>query len=117
MSENVIWTVEGTIKTGQREELLALMREMIASVEAEAGTLNYEWTLGADGSSLHVYERYRDDAAVVAHLGTWARFAGRFTANVEITRFVVFSELSPALRETVAVMNPIYMRPIGGITR
>ncbi|MEM7532554.1 MAG: hypothetical protein AAF639_10290 [Chloroflexota bacterium] len=44
MSENVIWTVEGTIKDGERDALEALMREMVETVQQEEGTLNYAST-------------------------------------------------------------------------
>lgn len=117
MSENIIWTVEGTIKDGEREAFDAVMRDMIGAVEKEEGTLNYEWTLGGDGKSLHVYERYKDVAATTAHLGTFATYAERFMAAVDLKRFVVFSELTPELKEAVAGLSPIYMSRIGGFAR
>lgn len=117
MSENIIWTVEGKIKDGQRATLVALMREMVEVVQKEEGTLNYEWTLAEDGSSLHVYERYRDGDAALAHLPTWGSFSDRFMAVVDITRFVVFSELTPSLKEAVSGLTPVYMAPIGGFAK
>lgn len=117
MSENIIWTIEGTIKDSERKALEALMHEMVETVQKEAGTLNYEWTLAEDGKSLHVYERYQDVEATNAHLGTWAKFADRFMAVVDVTRFVVFSNLSPDLKEAVAGLSPIYMTPIGGFAK
>ncbi|MEM8901546.1 MAG: antibiotic biosynthesis monooxygenase [Bacteroidota bacterium] len=117
MSENIIWTVEGTIKDGQKEALESLMAEMVTAVEPEPGTLNYEWTLAEDGKRLHVYERYKDTAATFAHLGTWAKFAERFMAIVDVTGFVVFSDLTPELQEAVSGLNPVYMSPIGGFAK
>ena len=117
MSENIIWTVEGKIKDGERETLEALMREMVETVQKEEGTLNYEWTIAEDGTTLHVYERYKDADAAATHLPTWGTFADRFMAAVDITRFVVFSNLTPALKEAVGGLNPIYMTPIGGFAR
>ncbi len=117
MSKNIIWTVEGTIKEGQFEDLTSLMEEMVETVQKEPGTLNYEWTLGDDGESLHVYERYRDVDATIAHLSTWAIFADRFTSVVDITRFVVFSELPSSLQDAVGGLKPIYMKPIGGFAK
>jgi len=117
MNENIIWTVEGTIKEGHTDDLKALMKDMLVLVEQESGTLNYEWTLGKDERSLHVYERYKDVAATFTHLGTWAKFADRFTSLVDITRFTVFSKVSPELGEAVAGLNPVYMAPIGGFAR
>lgn len=117
MSNNVIWTIEGNIKDGEQDALRALMTEMVETVHPEVGTLNYEWTLGEDGRRLHVYERYRDAEATTLHLGTWAKFAPRFMALVDVTRFSVFSDLTPALREAVAGMDPVYMKPIGGFAK
>ncbi|MEM8999497.1 MAG: antibiotic biosynthesis monooxygenase family protein [Bacteroidota bacterium] len=114
---NVIWTLEGTIKDGQKEVLETLMQEMVGTVSKEPGTLHYEWTLAADGKSLHVYERYADEAATMAHLGTWSTFAERFMQAVTVTRFVVFSELPQKLKDAVAGLGPIYMKPIGGFAR
>ncbi|MEM6768255.1 MAG: antibiotic biosynthesis monooxygenase [Bacteroidota bacterium] len=117
MSKNIIWTVEGSIKEGQKETLLSLMNEMVSEVQQEPGTITYEWTLGTDGDSLHVYERYQDVAATFAHLGTWGKFAERFMASVDITNFVVFSDLPPELKEAVSGLNPVYMSPIGGFAK
>lgn len=60
MNKNIIRTVEGTIKDGERGTLEALMCEMVETIQKEEGTLNYEWTLAEGGASLHVYERYKD---------------------------------------------------------
>ena len=38
-------------------------------------------------------------------------------ADVDVTRFVVFSNLTPALKEAVDGLNPIYMTPIGGFAK
>ena len=117
MSKNVIWTVEGTIKEGHTQDLKNLMEEMLVLVNQEEGTLNYEWTLGEDDRTLHVYERYQDVAATFTHLETWGKFAERFTSFVDITKFTIFTDVSPELREAVAGLAPVYMTPIGGFAR
>ena len=117
MNENIIWTVEGKIKEGQTQDMKNLMTEMLVLVNQEEGTLNYQWTLGEDNRSLQVYERYKDVQATFAHLGTWSKFAGRFTEIVEITRFSIFTDVTPELKEAVAGLNPVYMKPIGGFAR
>ncbi|WLR46614.1 antibiotic biosynthesis monooxygenase [Halobacillus litoralis] len=117
MTENIIWTIEGKIKHGQREEYEALMKEMVVEVKKEAGTTNYEWTIAPDGETVHVYERYKNAEAAKEHLGTWAKFQDRYMEVTEITRFTIFSHLTPELEEAVAGMNPIYMKPIGGFAK
>ena len=117
MSENVIWTVEATIKEGQRAAFDAVMRDLVEASQKEEGTLNYEWTIGADGASVHVYERYKDADAATAHLSTWGPRAERFMAAAEVTRFSVFSNLTPALQDAVAGLQPVYMKPFGGFAK
>lgn len=117
MSENIIWTVEGNIKEGHKEDLIALMNEMLVLVEQETGTLNYQWTIGENDNSLHVYEKYKDAESTFTHLGTWSKFADRFTSIVDITRFTIFSDAPTELREAVAGLNPVFMKPVGGFAR
>lgn len=117
MSDNVIWTVEAKIKDGQRNAFDTVMKDLIRGSQKEEGTLNYEWTLGDDQATVHVYERYRDANAATAHLGTWGAHADRFLAAADITRFVVFSALTPALKEAVAGLSPVYMTPFGGFAK
>ncbi|WNJ19353.1 antibiotic biosynthesis monooxygenase [Pontibacter sp. G13] len=117
MSDNIIWTVAGRIKDGQRPAFDALMEEMVETVRKEPGTINYEWTIGQDNRTLQVYERYKDAQAAETHLPTWGSFSGRFTEVVDITGFVVYCDLPDNLREAVAGLNPVYMTPIGGFAK
>lgn len=103
---NIIWTVEGTIKEGNTDDLIALMKEMLVLVEQETGTLNYQWTLAEDKRSLHVYERYADEDATFTHLGTWAKFADRFVSFVDITGFTVFTDASPKIKGSGCRFEP-----------
>ena len=114
---NVIWTVEGKIKSGMRADLDSLMAEMVGDVIKEEGTTNYEWTLAEDGETLHVYERYANTEEAKKHLVTWGRFAERFMSIVDVYEFVVFCDLAPELKEAVAGLNPKYMLPIGGFAK
>lgn len=118
MNENVAWLLELTIKPGQRSAFEAVMRDMIASAQAEPGTLNYEWWIAADGSACHVYERYRDSGAVMTHLaGFGAKFAERFLPLITPTRFVVYGAPSPAAREALAAFDPLHLAPLAGFSR
>lgn len=117
MSEHVIWAIEARIKDGQQAAFDAFVRELIEATRKEPGTLAYEWSIGEDGRSVHVYERYADTAAVMAHMGTWGPRAGRFAELAETTRMVVLTDLDPALRHALAEVNPTYMKPIGGFAR
>ena len=117
MSENIIWTVEAKIKDGQQDAFHTVMHTLVEASRKEEGTMHYEWTIGEDAATVHVYERYKDAKAATAHLGTWGQNAEKFLAAADITRFVVFSPLTPALREAVAGLNPVYMKPFGGFAK
>ena len=119
MSDHVHWLLEVTIKPGERDTLIALMREMVATTQAnEPGTLNYEWFISEDETSCKIYERYRDSAAVMTHLASFgANFADRFLATAEPTRFVVFGDPTEEVREALGGFGAVFMAQIGGFTR
>ena len=64
--------LELEVQDGRENDFRALMTEMIRATEAnETGTLSYEWSTSADGKQCHIYERYADSTAVLAHLATF----------------------------------------------
>ena len=86
MSDVVSWLVEVSIKSGQVDNFKALVEELVQSTRNEPNTLAYEWFLGEDNSSCHIYERYADSAATMTHLGTFGdKFAERFISMVDFT--------------------------------
>ena len=111
--------LELSLKPGHEAKLAALVSEMVAATSAnEAGTLSYEWSLSADGATCHIFERYADSAAVLTHLGAFGeKFAGRFLELLTPVRCSVYGSPSPEVKEGLAVLNPVYMRPVGGFNR
>ena len=79
------------------------------------GTTHYEWF--SDGSTVHVYERYVDSAAVMAHLATFATFADRFMVLFAPTRFTVYGAPSDEVKEALAAFSPTYLPAVGGFSR
>jgi hypothetical protein len=83
------------------------MREMVESTRAEPGALGYEWFVGDGGGVVHLYERYANSAAVVAHLATFGeRFAGRFFASVDPTRLTVMGSPNEEARAALSAWPP-----------
>jgi quinol monooxygenase YgiN len=118
MGDHVSWWLEVAVRPGQREELKALVAEMIESTHAEAGVTVYEWTISDDGGTVHAYERYADSRAVVTHLATFGeKFAERFLRAADPTRFVVRGTPDDEAREALSAFGPSYMRPLGGFAR
>ncbi|MDT8340011.1 MAG: antibiotic biosynthesis monooxygenase [Longimicrobiales bacterium] len=118
MDTTISWILELRVLPGRMGALRALMEEMIASTREEAGALSYEWFADADGSVCHIYERYRDSTAVMAHLGAFGeRFAERFLGCVEPTRLQVYGDPPPEVRSALDGLGASYLGPLGGFAR
>ena len=113
MGEQVAWHVELAVKPGALEALRALTGEMVEATRGEPGVLRYERFLSADGMVVHVYERYVNAAAAVAHLRTFERqFSDRFVGLVDRTRFTVYGTPSAELRAILDRFGATYMVPL-----
>jgi quinol monooxygenase YgiN len=119
MSEQVYWIVDAVIKDGETEAFKALMAEMVAATEAnEPDTLNYEWTIAADGSRCHIFERYANSAAVVTHLKWFgAECAERFMALAKPEGFTVYGNPDATAKKMLDGVGAVYFTPIGGFSR
>jgi quinol monooxygenase YgiN len=118
MGEQVSWVVELAVKPGQLEGFRSLMQEMVESTSQEAGALSYEWFVSADGSAVHIYERYADSAAAVTHLnGFLERFAQRFLERVDVTRVSVYGDPNAEARAIMDGFGVTYYGPFGGFVR
>ena len=118
MDAPIAWVLEVAVKPGQIDTLQALMAEMVASTDAEPDALSYEWFASDDGGVVHLYERYADSAAALAHLGTFGEwFAGRFLAAVDPTRLTVMGSPSDQVKAALSGLGPTFLRPFGGFVR
>jgi quinol monooxygenase YgiN len=118
MTAAISWNLRATVKDGSLEDFRVLMEEMVESTLNESGTLMYEWFLGEDGSSCHIYERYSDSDAVMTHVGTFgANFAERFLALAEVTELSVYGDPSDEVRAALAGMGASFLGTLGGFSR
>jgi quinol monooxygenase YgiN len=118
MGDQISWVVELAVKPGQLESFRALMREMVESTRAEPGALSYEWFVREDGSVVHIYERYADSPAALAHLaGFGEKFAERFLGMVEPTRVSVYGNPSAEARSVLDGFGANYLGDFGGFVR
>ena len=118
-SAHVAWVFELKVKDGRGDELRALMAEMVDATQAgEPGTLDYEWYISEDGTRVHLYERYEDSAAVLAHLGTFGeRYMSRFFGVMSPERVVIYGAPSAAVREALKGLGPTVMGQAAGFSR
>jgi len=67
MSSPLSWVIQISIKPGQRDTFTQLMHEMVADTKNnQPGTHTYEWFIGDDGATVHIYERYADSDAAIS---------------------------------------------------
>jgi quinol monooxygenase YgiN len=109
----IAWHVELTVKPGRLETFQALTSDMVEFTRREAGVLAYQRFVADDGA-VHVYERYADSAAALAHLKNFAaHFSARFGAMVERRSFTVFGDPSDELRDFLLPLGAVFARPFG----
>lgn len=118
MNEQVAWQVELHVRPGKLQAFRALTEAMIEATRAEAGVLNYERFISADGQTVHVYERYENSAAAVAHLQMFRRqFGAQFRSMVERKHFHVYGTPGAELRSILDEFGAVYLQPFGGFCR
>ena len=119
MSDAVSWVLELNVKDGQLDAFKALAQEMSEATQAdEPGATHYEWYIDADGTTIHIFERYVDDAATMVHLGNFgAKFAERFLGCVDPQRLMVYGDPSAEAREALAGFGAAHMTQFAGFAR
>jgi quinol monooxygenase YgiN len=119
MSDQVSWLLEMKVNPGAADGFKSLMNEMVEATRTnEPGTLNYEWSLGEDGTTCHLYECYANSAATMTHLASFgANFAERFLATVQPTRIAVYGNPDSQVRSALDPFGAVYMTPAAGFAR
>jgi quinol monooxygenase YgiN len=117
MSEQLSWLLEVAILPGRLADFRAVAKDLIANTQPEPGTLDYEWHLSPDNTTCHIFERYRDSAAMIQHVEGFGHFAARFLASCRPTRFSVYGDLSAEAKTVLADLGPVYFSGLGGFSR
>jgi quinol monooxygenase YgiN len=118
MSNHISWHVELQVKAGQLNDLRALTGQMVESTRTEPGALIYERYISDDHQIVHVFERYVDSNAAVAHLTAFAKMYGeRFAQMVDRKRFAVFGTPTVELKEILDPLGATYVAALAGFSR
>ena len=118
MSDIVSFAVEASIKSGQLDNFKALVEEMVQSTRNEPDTLIYESFLSDDNKTCHLYDRYADSTATIAHLATFGeKFAERFINAADITRFTVYGAPNDELKGLLGGFGAVFMGQMNGFAR
>ena len=117
VSTEISWVFEAAIKPDALDEYGALAREISADNRAaEPGQRIFEWFV--DGQDVHIYERYQDSAAALAHVQRFVEnFASRFLSLCSPTRMSVYGEPSDELKVALTGFSPRYLEPLEGYAR
>ncbi|WP_313200174.1 antibiotic biosynthesis monooxygenase [Rhizobium sp.] len=106
-----------TVEPENLEEFKYLIDPIIAASSNEPGTLIYEYTLGEDGRTVHIVERYLTDA-VLSHVeNTFGPYAERFLKLATIETLYVYGKPRADLRAKLESFGAIFMSPIAGFSR
>ena len=117
MGTEIAWLPEWVVKPGALERARALLEEMVTSARSEPGTLSYAVYVSEDGQTFTFYERYADEAAVLAHQTHFGeRFAARAMEAMTCTRITVLGSPGEEVRKTISGCHPIYLQPFGGFS-
>jgi quinol monooxygenase YgiN len=126
MSDNVFFVVELEIKPVQLDDLRSVALEMVdLSRENEPGTLNYEYFLSRDGSVCHIYERYADTSAVLAHNRSYPADLSQRGMAFRPTRLTAYGTVTDAIRaeridsieKAIPAFSAVYLQPLAGFAR
>jgi quinol monooxygenase YgiN len=106
-----------TVEPDNLAEFKALIEPIIAASNKEPGTLIYEYSLGEDGRTVHIVERYLTDA-VLSHIeATFGPYAERFLKLANIEKLYVYGEPTADLRAKLETFGAIFLTPISGCSR
>ena len=116
--QNISWSLKLSVSDGHLEQFRDLMNEMVEHTRAEGGCMTYDWYVMADGSEVHIQERYADNEAALSHLANFgANFAERFMALVTPRSFVVYGPANDDIKGALSPMGAVFMDHFGGFRR
>ncbi len=119
MSNHVYWIIEANVAEGKLAELKELMAVMSAATEAdEPGALNYEWSLSADETVCHIFERYVDSDATMIHMGNFgSKFAKSFMGVLKPTSCILYGNPDERVQKAMAPMGAVVMTAAAGFSK
>ena len=118
-SGHVSWMFELSINEGRAADFQAMADEMSdATMQNEAGTLDYEWYVSDDGRDLRLFERYENAEAALIHMGTFGkRFAARFFEILTPKRITLFGAVDERISSGMKDLAPQVIRRAAGFSR
>jgi quinol monooxygenase YgiN len=119
-SQEVYWVI--TWKVADPADIARIKSQILdpigAATAKEAGSMEYEYEISPDKTTIVSVERFQNSAAALVHVNqTFPPFAKQFLAALKPVRFLVFGMPDAAVRKAIAGSHPVYMTPIAGFTK
>jgi quinol monooxygenase YgiN len=118
MSKDLFWVFTLSVREGKSAQFEHLVERIVDATRREPGTLAYQYSANNDKTVVHIFERYVDSDAFVAHVNeTFSRFADEFLQCVSVERLVVYGDPSAEARAALDQFGAEYMTPFNGFLR
>lgn len=118
MRDEIYWVVTATLRPDDLDAFTGAITPLVAATREEPGSIAYDYSVSGDRTVVHIYESYRDSAAVVTHVeDTFSRFAEEFGRYVTIEGFVVYGRPDEAAKKILDGFGSTYMTPFLGYTQ
>jgi quinol monooxygenase YgiN len=115
MTNNVYWVIKAEIVEGQLAALRAIAPKFCEMTKTEPGAIAYEWSLSADEKTVHIYERYEDSDAALAHLGNVGPHLPELMGVIILpTAIECYGAASDAFKEALKDFPMIYFDQFDG---
>ncbi|MGI4848909.1 MAG: putative quinol monooxygenase [Janthinobacterium lividum] len=118
MASELFWVFTLQVNPGKYQEFKTLVSAIVAATSREPATLAYQYSVNADQSVVHIYERYQNSDAFVRHVEqTFGGFAERFLSLVVVSSLVVYGAPTAEARKALDTFNATYMTLFDGFSR
>lgn len=113
----VHYVVTGTVNAGSEEAFKEVAGRIVKAVEAnEPGALNYDWSVGADGT-FAAHEQFSDDAAFAAHMANVGELLGEIVPLITINTTYVLDDVNEESRAVLAGFSGVFLSEFAALNR
>lgn len=117
VNRHICTIFKAEVPEGAVEQLTDVAAAVSEITSKEPGAIAYEWSLSEDQRRLHVYERFVDSEAGMAHLENAGPDPSRLLEIVTLVEIECYGPASDELRAAIADFPVKFMRRFEGFHR
>ena len=118
MADQSVYTIfKANVPEGAVERLVEVAAAMSELTSSEPGAIAYEWSLSEDQRRLHVYERFVDSEAGLAHLENAGPELSKLLEIVTLEEIECYGPASDELRDAISGFPVKFLRRFEGFHR